>query len=74
VVHEVKKRWAGDALGKENRGMHLEEVPVRDVRPLIAEAQAGLLALLVSLRDADWAAPEAGPTRPLYRTVSVAVA
>jgi uncharacterized protein (TIGR03083 family) len=41
--------------------MRLTEVPVRDVRPLIAEEQDSLLALLASLRDADWTAPtEAG--------------
>ena len=41
--------------------MSLDETPVRDVRPLMAEEQASLLALLASLQDADWAAPtEAG--------------
>src|SRR6516162_3622424 len=51
----------GEAVGEENRGMSLDETPVRDVRPLMAEEQADLLALLASLRDTDWAAPtEAG--------------
>jgi len=41
--------------------MRVTEVPPRDARPLIAEIHAGLLALLASLRDAEWAAPtEAG--------------
>ena len=41
--------------------MQIAEAPVRDVRPLMAEEQASLVALLASLRDADWAAPtEAG--------------
>jgi uncharacterized protein (TIGR03083 family) len=50
-----------EGVGKENHGMRLEEAPVWDARPLIAEEQASLLALLATLRDADWAAPtEAG--------------
>ena len=41
--------------------MCLDKTPVRDVRPLMGEEQASLLALLASLQDADWAAPtEAG--------------
>jgi uncharacterized protein (TIGR03083 family) len=41
--------------------MRLAEIPARDARPLIAEVHAGLLTLLGSLRDAEWAAPtEAG--------------
>jgi uncharacterized protein (TIGR03083 family) len=41
--------------------MRLAEVPPWDVRPLIAEIHADLLALLGSLQDAEWAAPtEAG--------------
>jgi uncharacterized protein (TIGR03083 family) len=41
--------------------MQLSEVPARDTRPLIAEIHAGLLALLASLSDTQWAAPtEAG--------------
>ena len=41
--------------------MRVAEVPARDVRPLIAEVHADLIALLASLRDAEWAAPtEAG--------------
>jgi uncharacterized protein (TIGR03083 family) len=41
--------------------MHLTEVPARDVRPLIREVHADLLALLASLPDSGWAAPtEAG--------------
>ena len=41
--------------------MRLTGVPPRDTRPLTAEIHAGLLALLASLRDTEWAAPtEAG--------------
>ncbi len=41
--------------------MRVTEIPPRDTRPLIAGIHAGLLALLGSLRDAEWAAPtEAG--------------
>lgn len=41
--------------------MRLTEVPARDTRPLIAEIHGDLVALLGSLRDAEWAAPtEAG--------------
>ena len=44
--------------------MELADVPVRDVRPLIAVERADFLALLVSLDDADWAMPtEAGRWR-----------
>ena len=41
--------------------MELADVPVRDVRPLLAVERADFLALLASLDDADWAMPtEAG--------------
>jgi hypothetical protein len=41
--------------------MRVTEVPARDARPLIAEVHADLVALLASLREAEWAAPtEAG--------------
>jgi uncharacterized damage-inducible protein DinB len=41
--------------------VELVDVPVRDVRPLLAEERADFLALLASLDDADWAMPtEAG--------------
>ena len=41
--------------------MELADVPVRDVRPLLTEERADLLALLASLGDADWVMPtEAG--------------
>jgi hypothetical protein len=41
--------------------MRINEVPPRDARPLIAEMHGDLVALLGSLRDAEWAAPtEAG--------------
>ena len=41
--------------------MELIDVPVRDVRPLLTEERADLLALLASLSDAEWARPtEAG--------------
>ena len=41
--------------------MRVTEVPARDTRPLIAEMHGDLVALLGSLRDAEWAAPtEAG--------------
>src|SRR2546421_2961082 len=41
--------------------MQVTEAPPRDTRPLIAEIHAGLLTLLASLQDDEWAAPtEAG--------------
>ena len=41
--------------------MEIADVPVRDVRPLLAAERADFLALLASLDDADWAmATEAG--------------
>jgi uncharacterized protein (TIGR03083 family) len=41
--------------------VELADVPVRDVRPLLAEERADFLALLASLEDADWVMPtEAG--------------
>ena len=41
--------------------MRLTDIPARDARPLIAEVHAGLLTLLASLRDDQWAArTEAG--------------
>jgi len=41
--------------------MRVTEVPARDARPLITEVHTGLLALLASLRDTEWAAhTEAG--------------
>lgn len=46
---------------EENRDVELADVPVRDVRPLLTEERADLLALLASLGDADWVMPtEAG--------------
>jgi uncharacterized protein (TIGR03083 family) len=60
-VNGTGNALGGEALGKENRGMCPDKTPVRDVRPLMGEEQASLLALLASLQDADWAAPtEAG--------------
>jgi uncharacterized protein (TIGR03083 family) len=46
---------------EENRDVELADVPVRDVRRLLTEERADLLALLASLGDADWLRPtEAG--------------
>jgi uncharacterized protein (TIGR03083 family) len=54
--HQYDAAWAR-TIG----GMRIDEVPPRDTRPLIAEINGDLLALLASLRDSDWAAPtEAG--------------
>lgn len=46
---------------EENRDVELAEVPVRDVRPLLAEERADFLALLGCMGEADWLMPtEAG--------------